>query len=310
VETPQALLVVSFGGPESPEEILPFLRRVVAGRGVPDSRLAGVAEHYHHLGGRSPINDQCRALIAALRDVVDLPIYWGNLNWPPELVDAVAQMADDGIERAVAFVTSGFGSPPGCKRYRDATAAAQSSVGPRAPTIDKLPLFGTERGFVDAMAARVGDALARLPSGRLVFSTHSIPTAMAGRCPYLAQLRTSAAAIASAVGRDDWDLVFQSRSGPPSMPWLEPDVCDRIAALGAEGHEGVVVVPIGFVSDHVEVLWDLDVEAAQAAEAAGMAFARAGTVDTHPAFLRLIADQVHAGLPLPRGCGEHCCGAG
>jgi ferrochelatase len=323
-----AVLLVSFGGPESPDEVLPFLERVTAGRAVPRARLSEVAGHYLHFGGRSPINDQCRALIDVLSPAlasrgIDLPLYWGNRNWHPLLDDTVAAMARDGVHRAIAIATSAFSSYSGCRQYLEDIERAREGLGYDAPRIDKIPPFFDFAGFIEAVADRARRAIASLARGgtdaELVFTAHSIPTAMAARCDYVMQLQAASAAVADQLGRT-WSLAFQSRSGPPSVPWLGPDILDQLRALAANGHQAVVLVPIGFVSDHMEVCFDLDVEAAPLALELGMAVARAGTVGTHPSFVGLLADLVAArvaGVPgpiplglataLPPQCDTGCC---
>ncbi|MFO0900219.1 MAG: ferrochelatase, partial [Pirellulales bacterium] len=255
-----ALLVVSFGGPEGPDDVLPFLENVLRGKNVPRARMLEVAEHYQHFGGKSPINDQNRALIAALRPVlaetgVDLPIYWGNRNWHPLLPDTLAEMAQAGVHRALAFFTSAFSSYSGCRQYREDIVRAQAQVGPQAPQIDKLRAFYNHPGYIAAMTARVQEALAQLgvsdaERARLVFTAHSIPLAMAAGCRYQEQLREASRLVADAAGRPDWTVVYQSRSGPPQQPWLEPDVGDYLRKVAAsEPGLPIVLVPIGFISD-------------------------------------------------------------
>ncbi|MBB6050660.1 ferrochelatase [Armatimonas rosea] len=322
-----ALLLLSFGGPEGPDDVLPFLQNVTAGRNIPAERLLEVAEHYHHFGGVSPINGQNRALIEALRESgFPLPIYFGNRNWHPFLTDTISLMKADGVERALVFVTSAFSSYSGCRQYREDIAKACEAVGPGAPTFDKLRVFYNHPEFVAVMAERVKEALAQLPDGsRVVFTAHSIPQGMARNCDYEVQLRDSASLIASACNLYRWDLAFQSRSGPPQVPWLEPDILDYLKSLprsaGAGGAvPGVAVVPLGFVSDHMEVLYDLDYEAKNLAEELGLAFVRAGTAGTHPRMVRLIHTLVEertsdSPIPLALGgrgpnhdvCPVNCC---
>ena len=347
-----AFLLVSFGGPDGPDDVLPFLENVTAGRGVPPERLLEVAEHYRHFAGVSPINAQNRALLDAIGTGlagrgVDLPLYWGNRNWHPLLTDTVAQMRADGIRRAVALVTSAYSSYSGCRQYHEDIARARSTVGPGAPQIDKLRHYFNHPGFVRANADAVGAALASLPpadrpGARLVFTAHSIPTAMARASGplalespqdspegglYVAQLTEAARLVTEAVtasgDRSDpgFDLVWQSRSGPAQVPWLEPDVNDHLEKLARDGTGAVVVCPIGFVSDHVEVRWDLDTEAAQTAGRLGMRFARAATAGTHPAFVAMVGelvDELAVGCPAralgPMGpahlrCPSGCCPA-
>jgi ferrochelatase len=290
-----ALLIVSFGGPEKREDVIPFLENVLRGRNVPRERMLAVAEHYYHFDGRSPINDQNRALIEALRPVVNIPIYWGNRNWHPMLADTMRQMEADGIRHAVAFVTSAFGSYSGCRQYIEDIERARGQL-----RIDKIRPFSTHPKFIEAMTDRVRAALAELPHGRLVFTAHSVPKSMADASPYVGELERASAAVASAVNRNDWKLVYQSRSGPPSQPWLEPDICDYLR----EARSDTIVVPIGFLSDHMEVLYDLDTEARAVAEELGIRMVRAGTAGTHPAMIEMIAEMVgqdHA------ACSPGCC---
>jgi protoporphyrin/coproporphyrin ferrochelatase len=312
-----AVLIVSFGGPEKPEDVLPFLENVTRERNVPRERLLEVAQHYYHFGGKSPINDQCRELIVALRNELaehgpDLPVYWGNRNWHPFLADTLRQMRDDGIRHAAAFVTSAYSSYSGCRQYRENIAAAQADVGKGAPSVDKLPVFYNHSQFIEACADRVRQALAPFlrdepNSFRLVISAHSIPCSMAETSNYAKQLRETSRLVAAAVGLDRWDLAFQSRSGPPSQPWLGPDILEHLRRLHEEGVTKVLVAPLGFLSDHLEVLYDLDVEAAALAQELGMKFVRAATVGTHPAFTRMIRQLIVE--PNHDVCLEDCCPA-
>jgi ferrochelatase len=312
-----AVLIVSFGGPESAEEVLPFLENVTRGRNIPRDRLLEVAEHYYHFGGKSPINDQCRQLIAALRNEASLPLYWGNRNWHPFLADTLRQMRDDGIRHALAFVTSPYSSYSGCRQYLENIAAAQAEIGEGAPKVDKLPVFYNHPDFIEAAAARVRDALGRCLRNeanrvRLVISAHSIPVSMAATCDYERQLRETSRLVAEAVGfQNQWDLVFQSRSGRPSDPWLGPDILDHLKTLAAAGVTNVLVAPLGFVSDHMEVLYDLDFEAVNLAKELGLNFVRAATVGTHPAFIQMIHQMIAermASFGNPRGlCRAGCC---
>ncbi len=323
-----ALLLLSFGGPEGPDDVLPFLENVVRGRGVPRERLLEVAEHYSHFGGVSPINEQNRALLAAVRAELDLPVYWGNRNWRPLVEDTVATMRADGVRRALVFVTSAYTSYSGCRQYQDDLARARAAVGEGAPELDKLRHYFNHPGFIEPAADGVRAALVGRPDARLVFTAHSIPLSMeASSGPpghlYTAQLREASRLVAEAVRGPGagFDVVWQSRSGPPSVPWLEPDVNDHLAALAAAGTAAVVVSPIGFVSDHVEVLWDLDEEAAATAAKLGLDYARASTVGTDPRFVRMVSQLVEertAGAPKlalgPMGpshdvCPLDCCPA-
>ena len=325
-----AILLVSFGGPETRDDVLPFLENVTRGRGVPRERLLEVAEHYYHFDGVSPINAQNRALLTALRALLDargpaLPLYWGNRNWRPFLADTIARMADDGVRRALAFVTSAFASYSSCRQYLDDIARARAEVGARAPVIDKLRLYWDHPGFIEPMVEHTEAALAALPaaaraSAHLAFTAHSVPRAMADGSAYVAQLEEASGLVAARLRtRHPWALAFQSRSGSPSQPWLEPDIGDHLAALRAQGITDVVLVPIGFVSDHLEVRWDLDTEAAARARELGLRFTRAATVGTHPGFVAMIRDLVlertgdaprlslARGGPAPDACAPGCC---
>lgn len=299
--TYDAVLLVSFGGPEGPDDVLPFLENVLRGKNVPRERMLEVAEHYQHFGGVSPINEQNRRLIAALETELaehgpQLPIYWGNRNWDPLLPDTLRQMADDGVRRALAFFTSAFSSYSGCRQYREDIARAQVGVGASAPAVDKLRMFFNHPGFIEPQIEAVRSCLSLIPEDRrdqalLLFSAHSIPLAMADHCRYVAQLEEASRLVAEGTGHRRWEIVYQSRSGPPGQPWLEPDICDRIEQLhAAEQLQDVVVLPIGFISDHMEVLFDLDTEAQQLCDRLGMAMHRAPTVGTHPRFVRMIRE--------------------
>jgi protoporphyrin/coproporphyrin ferrochelatase len=297
-----AVLVVSFGGPESRDDVMPFLENVLRGRNVPRERLVEVAEHYYHFGGVSPLNAQNRALIAALDAELkthgpQLPVYFGNRNWHPLLPDTLQKMRDDGVRRALGFFTSAFSSYSGCRQYRENIAAAQQVVGDDAPQVDKLRMFYNHPGYIEPMIELTSAALAKLPENRrgdahLVFTAHSIPMAMAANCRYETQLRSACELVAAGVGNANWSLTYQSRSGAPTQPWLEPDVNDRMRELHAQGVSDIVVVPIGFISDHMEVLFDLDTEAKETAAELGLGFTRAATVGTHPGFVRMIRELI------------------
>jgi protoporphyrin/coproporphyrin ferrochelatase len=330
-----AFLLVSFGGPEAPADVIPFLQNVTAGRGVPPERLAQVAEHYYHFGGVSPINQQCRDLLAAIEKEfaasgISLPVYWGNRNWQPYLADTLAAMAADGVSRALAFVTSAYSSFASCRQYLGDIEAARAAVGPAAPRVDKIRQYFNHPGFIESTAAAVGQAAGTLPgSGAagagwdLVFTAHSIPVSMSDASgpaggAYPAQLADAATLVADQLGyRRRWRLAYSSRSGPPSQPWLEPDINDCLADLAAAGSREVVVAPIGFVSDHMEVRYDLDVEAAATAQRLGLSLARAATPGTDPRFVSMIAELVRERLegtaPAaigPMGAGPDVCPAG
>ncbi|QKG21004.1 ferrochelatase [Actinomadura verrucosospora] len=288
-----ALLLLSFGGPEGPEDVIPFLENVTRGRNIPRERLEKVGEHYHLFGGVSPINRLCRELKAAIEadfaaHDVDLPVYWGNRNWTPYLADTVRRMRDDGIRRAAAFVTSAYSGYSTNDQYLQDIARAREEV-PGAPEIDKLPVYGDRPGFLDPFTDAAGDALGRLPDGaRLLFTAHSVPLSQPNRELYVAELEDAARTVAGrAAPGAPWDLVYQSRSGPPSQPWLEPQITDHLEKLAGEGVRAVAAVPIGFVSDHMEVKYDLDVEAAGRAAELGIAFVRAATPGSDPRFAAL-----------------------
>jgi ferrochelatase len=295
------LLVVSFGGPEGPDDVVPFLENVTRGRGIPRERLVEVGAHYAHFGGVSPLNELNRTLVDRIRAELDargegMAVLWGNRNWDPYLADALREARGLGATRVFAWFTSAYSSYSGCRQYRenlhDALAQVRGEDPGWEPEVHKLRTYFNHPGFVDPMVDATRTGLAGLPEGsRLVFTTHSIPTADAQRCDYVAQHRDVAATIADAVGRgDQWDLVYQSRSGAPHVPWLEPDIGDHLAALAAAGHPGALMVPIGFVSDHMEVIWDLDTVATEQAVAAGIPVARAATAGTDPRFVAMVAD--------------------
>lgn len=313
-----ALLLLSFGGPERPEDVMPFLENVTRGRGVPPERLAEVAEHYLHFGGVSPINALNLEIIAAVRDRlretgIDLPVYFGNRNWHPLAEDTVAQMSADGVSRALVFPTSAWGGYSGCRQYHEDITRARESAGPGAPELVKLRQYFDHPLLIGAFADAIAAARAELDAGgqadarrvsagpgapRLVFTAHSVPlSADANAGPpadggnlYSRQVAETARLCAAATGFDEYDVVWQSRSGPPQVPWLEPDICDHLETLAAAGEEAVIVCPIGFVSDHLEVVWDLDTEARDKARELGLGFARAATPGTDPRFAELVVE--------------------
>ena len=315
-----AVLLVGFGGPEGPQDVLPFLENVTRGRGVPPERLAEVGRHYlDHFGGVSPINAQTRALRDALQGALpELPVYWGNRNWHPLLADTLAELTRDGRRHALAVVTSAFPSYSGCRQYREDLARARR---PGEPLVTKVRHYHAEEGFLAPLRRYVDQASDGLEQPRLVFTAHSVPTVMAATSgpsggAYEAALRAASASVA---GDRPWDLVWQSRSGPPQVPWLEPDVNDHLRSLAQEGIRDVVLVPIGFTSDHVEVLYDLDVQARATAEDLGLRMTRASTVGTDPQFVKMLADLVreriaapvelssHGGIATHDRCPLHCC---
>ena len=311
-----AVLVLSFGGPEKRADVIPFLENVLRGRNVPRERMLEVADHYYHFDGRSPINDQNRALIAALTDELasngpNLPVYWGNRNWHPMLADTLRQMRSDGVKRALGFVTSAYSSYSGCRQYREDVARAQAEIGPGAPQVDKLRAFFDHPGFIEPMVENVKTALDKAgPAAELIFTAHSVPLSMANTSRYVDQLKAVARLLAKGVSRDSWKLVYQSRSGPPTQPWLEPDICDYLRE--PDRAKDVVVMPIGFISDHMEVVFDLDTEAQEVANELGINLVRAATVGTHPRFIamigELIVERIEKG-PEWSICAADCCPA-
>jgi len=300
-----SVLLIAFGGPERPEDVRPFLRTVTAGRRIPPERLEEVAHHYDLMGGRSPLNALTRAQAEGLRaalaaDGRALPVWVGMRNWQPFLHETLAEMKDRGCRRALGIILSSLQTEASWSRYVEDVAAAREKVGPDAPEVVYAAPWSEHPRFIEAIAARARDALAaiepaRRADARLVFTAHSVPVAMAAGSPYAAQLETVARAIATALGRSAWSVAYQSRSGSPRDPWLEPDVADVIRALARAGARDVVIVPVGFVCDHVEVLYDLDVEAKGIAVACGVGFHRAAAVNDHPAFIAMLADLVRRG---------------
>jgi protoporphyrin/coproporphyrin ferrochelatase len=319
-----AVLLVSFGGPEQPDDVIPFLENVTRGRGVPRERLEEVAEHYHRFGGRSPINDQNRAYVAAVEEDLraaglDVPVYWGNRNWHPYLADTLGRMQADGVRRAACVLTSAYSSYSGCRQYRenlaDAVALTEEKHG-AAPRLDRLRHYYNHPGFVEPMVDATLTALADLADSarrdaHLLFVTHSVPESMNEASgpqggAYVAQHRAVAEEIGERIRQETGhryptELVFCSRSGPPSVRWLEPDINERIDELADHGVGGIVVVPIGFVSDHMEVIYDLDTEASASAEKAGMAFARAATAGVDPRFVAMVRDLLVERAAAERG---------
>ena len=298
-----AVLVVSFGGPEGPDDVLPFLENVLRGKDVPRERMLEVADHYQRFGGVSPINAQNRALIAALAVELDtrgprMPIYWGNRNWHPLLADTMAEMARVGVRRALGFVTSAYSSYSSCRQYLEDIERARRQVGPTAPEIDKLRAFFNHPGFIALWVERARAAIEQLPSqhrasARVMYTAHSIPTAMAEGCQYAAQIAEAARLVSEALALKDYQIAYQSRSGSPRQPWLSPDIGDALRELRAAGPaRDVVIVPIGFLSDHVEILYDLDVAARQICDALGLNMVRAATVGSHPEFVGMIRELI------------------
>ncbi len=325
-----SFLLVSFGGPEGPDDVMPFLENVLRGKNVPRERMLEVAEHYKHFGGVSPINEHNRQLLDAIHTEfssagIDLPIYWGNRNWDPLLPDTLRQMRDDGRKRALAFFTSMFSCYSGCRQYRENIIAAQAEVGEGAPIVEKVRMGFNHPGFIDAMATNLRQCVESLnaePSTvPVLFTAHSIPLSMSDNCDYVKQLNDASGLIAAAAGCENWRLVFQSRSGPPQQPWLEPDVCDAISAWDdQEKLSQLVIVPVGFISDHMEVMFDLDEEADTLCKERGIGMARAATAGTHTSFVSMIRELVEERLgktsdrralgklgPWHDVCPQDCC---
>jgi ferrochelatase len=306
-----AILVVGFGGPECREDVLPFLEKVTMGRNVPRQRLLDVAEHYYHFGGVSPINAQVRALIEALRIELDshrisLPIYWGNRNWHPMLVETVAEMTHQRVRKALAVVLAAYSSYSSCRQYREDIAGAQAASGPGAPQIDKMRVFYNHPDFISANAERVREAFSRFSTGNtcrihVAFTAHSVPVAMARNCKYEQQLWTACQFVAEelAIPPDQWALVYQSKSGRPGDPWLEPDILHHIKDLKACGKEAVIIHPIGFLSDHMEVLYDLDEQARLLCNELGLEMIRAQTVGIHPLFVSMLRELIAERIGCP-----------
>jgi protoporphyrin/coproporphyrin ferrochelatase len=328
-----SLLVVSFGGPESREEVIPFLENVLRGRSVPRERVLAVAEHYYHFDGKSPINQQTRDLISAIKAELTqhgpkLPVYWGNRNWHPMLADTLRQMKQDGVRRALAFVTSAYSSYSGCRQYREDIARAQAEIGPGAPEVDKLRVFFNHPGFIEATEDRVREGVAQVPvtsrqNVQIVYTAHSIPLSMANTCDYVQQLEEVRRLVSERASIRNDALAYQSRSGAPGQPWLEPDILDHLRKVKLRNLAGAVVLaPISFISDHMEVLYDLDIEAWQLCESLSLPMARAQTVGVHPRFVAMIRELILErtspgterrafGLLGPREdfCEETCCPA-
>ena len=326
----EAILIVSFGGPEGMEDVMPFLDNVLKGRNIPAERKQEVAHHYGQFGGKSPINDQNRRLIKALRVElteygIHLPIYWGNRNWHPLLTDSIQEMANNHIKHALAFFTSAYSSYSGCRQYRENIVEACDAVGKNAPRIDKIRVYYNHPGFIGANCERIREALAKIPEERLstsdlIFTAHSLPCSMAACCSYEQQLLEASEIIAAELSISDWKLVYQSRSGPPSQPWLEPDVCTYLNELKRRNTTDVVLAPIGFVSDHMEILFDLDTEARELCRELGINMELAKTVGTHPQFIAMIRELIQERLfgnqkrralgkygPEPDICAPKCC---
>jgi protoporphyrin/coproporphyrin ferrochelatase len=298
-----ALLLISYGGPERSDDVIPFLRNVLRGRPIAAARMDEIAERYKLFDGVSPLNAQIRALLAAVVAELNdngpqLPVYWGNRNWHPMLADTLQQMADDGIRRALAFATSAFGCYTGCRQYQEDIAQAGQAIGPEAPQVDKLRLFYNHPGFIEPMAERTRTALTEAatsenPRPKLLFTAHSIPVAMAANSSYVAQLTEACRLVAEEVDVRNWELAYQSRSGRPSEPWLEPDLGSRLVELRRDDDlRDVVIVPIGFLVDNMEIVYDLDIEIAGLCDELGINMVRAGAIGTHPRFVSMIRELI------------------
>ena len=330
--TYDALILVSFGGPEGPDDVMPFLENVLKGRDVPRQRMLTVAEHYMAFGGVSPINEDNRSLVSLLESELgdhdmSLPIYFGNRNWHPMLSDTLGRMKQDGIRRALAIVTSGYGSYSSCRQYLENLEEARKGIGEGAPEVDKLRLFFNHPGFLESMVACTDRALLQVDQERrqdcrLLFTAHSIPITMSVGCRYAEQLEETARFVAAETGISNWKMVYQSRSGSPHQPWLEPDVCDAIRESAEEGTRDIVVVPVGFISAHMEILFDLDTEARGLCEQLDIRMVRADTVGHEPRFItmlrELIEERIGEKEPLavgdlaapPHVCVADCCPIG
>jgi ferrochelatase len=320
-----AVLIVAFGGPEKLEDVMPFLERVVHGRGVPRQRLLKVAGHYELFGGKSANNDLCQQLVQALQvelsgQGLEQRVYWGNRNWHPYLADTMRQMRRDGVGRALAFFTSVYSSYSSCRQYLEDIEQARQAVGPDAPQVDKLRSCFNHPVFIELQCESVAAALQQVPSqrrrdARIIFTAHSLPSAMAEQCSYEAQLRQVAELACQAIGQIvPWTLAFQSRSGRPTEPWLEPDVCDHVRQLRQQDPdiEDVVIVPVGFIWDHMEVLYDLDIELAQVCAELGVNMIRAATIGTQERFVSMIREQLVERITNPTTadiCPDNCCPA-
>ena len=330
--TYDAILIVSFGGPESREDVIPFLENVLRGRNVPRERMLAVAEHYYHFDGKSPINQQTRELIAALKRQLEqhgpnLPIYWGNRNWHPMLAHTLRQMKQDGIRRALAFVTSAYSSYSGCRQYREDIMRAQSEIGDGAPAIDKIRVFFNHPGFIEATEDKLREALRELPANaqqdvQIVYVAHSVPLSMATTSDYVQQLQEVRRLVSGRLETSNDALAYQSRSGAPGQPWLEPDILDYIREVKQKNlATAIVVAPISFISDHMEVLYDLDIEARQLCDSLSLPMARAKTVGVHSRFIAMIRELILERTDgaerralgslgsRPDTCAEDCCPA-
>ena len=325
-----AFLILSFGGPEGMADVMPFLENVTRGKRIPEERKQEVVNHYKHFNGVSPINGQNRELVRKLEVCfrnrgLNLPIYWGNRNWHPYLIDTLKDMQENGVRRAIVYVTSAFGSYSGCRQYLENIQDARARLGPSAPSIDKLRSFFNHPRFIEACESRLREALQPIPASerntvQLIFTAHSIPKKMADKSQYVNQLNEVCSMIGQKLGMPNWKLAYQSRSGPPTVPWLEPDIGDCLSQVKAENMDRVLVFPLGFMSDHVEVLFDLDVELRRKVESLGLQYVRASTVGNHSSIVEMIHDLVCERIntaaepswigvlgPSPNQCSPECC---
>lgn len=309
MNTYDAVFFISFGGPEKSEDIMPFLETVTRGRNIPRARLEDVAHHYEAMGGRSPINEITRRQGEALEQLlhqqgVTLPLFIGQRNWHPFIEDTLKAMIQKGVKHAVGFITAAHRCEASLERYIKAVEAARAAIGPTAPIIDYVDPWFDHPLFIDAIAARVKEVIKDIPADRLaampwLFTAHSIPCSMAKESTYVQELQRTAEAVCRKVGRREFSLAYSSRSGNPSDPWLEPDVCDVIQAEAKRGAKEILFIPIGFVADHVEVLFDLDVEAQEAAQEAGVTLRRTQTVGEHPLFVKAMAEIIRQRMTKP-----------
>lgn len=311
-----ALLIVSFGGPEGMGDVLPFLDNVLRGKNVPESRKKEVAHHYEMFGGVSPINSHNRELKKLLEEKLDIPVFWGNRNWKPYLRDALLEMKNAGVKNALAFVTSAYGSYSGCRQYLENMEQARSEMGAGAPVITKLRFFYDHPKFIEAIVHKINKSLHTLSEDRkenlhVAFTAHSIPESMAKNSPYVSQLTQTCEKVAKNLQLENWNLVYQSRSGPPTIPWLGPDILDHIGQLSErKGVKNLLISPIGFVSDHMEVLYDLDVEAKKLCDELGIFMIRAETPGNDPRMIQMILELVEEQQQesaQPFICKPDCC---
>ncbi|MEE2686459.1 MAG: ferrochelatase [Planctomycetota bacterium] len=327
-----AMILVSFGGPEGPDDVMPFLENVLRGRDVPRERMLSVAEHYYQFGGVSPINHDNRRLVSLLEKQLSThgmasPVYFGNRNWHPMLADTIEQMKNDGVRRALAIVTSGYSSYSSCRQYKEDIEVAREAVGEGAPEVDKLRVFFNHPGFIESMTGCAARALEQIDQDarddcHVLFTAHSIPLTMSDGCAYAAQMEEVSRLVSRELGVENWRVVYQSRSGPPQQPWLEPDICDAIRESADKGASNIVVVPVGFISAHMEILFDIDTEAQGVCDQLGIQMVRADTVGHQERFIemlcQLISERICGDQPVavgnleapPHVCAADCCPVG